>query len=139
MMPKVVILAGGPATRLYPLTHSVPKAMIEVAGKPFIAHQLELLKKNGIENVVICLGHLGEQIKGFIKEGDPFGMKVEYSFDGDKLLGTAGAINNALKLLDDVFFVIYGDSYLDAPFKAINDYSLSQDKSGLMTIMKNQM
>jgi NDP-sugar pyrophosphorylase family protein len=138
MMPKVVILAGGPATRLYPVTHTVPKVMIEVAGKPFIAHQLELLKKNGIENVVICLGYLGERIKDFIKEGDPFGIKVEYSFDGEKLLGTAGAINKALNLLDEVFFVIYGDSYLRADFKAISDYFLSHNKKGLMTVIKNQ-
>jgi NDP-sugar pyrophosphorylase family protein len=138
MMPKVVILAGGPATRLYPITHSVPKAMIEVAGKPFIAHQLELLKKNGIENVVICLGYLGERIKDFIKEGEDFGIKVEYSFDGEKLLGTGGAINKALNLLDDVFFVMYGDSYLRADFKAISDYFLSRDKKGLMTVIKNQ-
>jgi N-acetyl-alpha-D-muramate 1-phosphate uridylyltransferase len=137
-MFPVVILAGGLATRLYPVTHKVPKSMIEITGKPFIAHQLELLKKNGIEQVVICAGKFGEQIEDYIGDGKKFGLEVKYSFDGDKLLGTGGALKKALNLLENAFFVMYGDSYLDIDFKAINKYFIRFNKSGLMTVLKNE-
>jgi len=138
MMPPVVILAGGPATRLYPVTRHIPKAMLEVAGKPFIGHQLELLKERGITKIVICAGYLGEQIKHFVKDGADFGLSVNYSFDGARLLGTGGALRKALPLLDDVFFVMYGDSYLTTDFGPIVEYFFSHKKKGLMTIFRNQ-
>jgi len=137
MVPEVVILAGGPATRLYPITHEVPKAMVRVAGDPFIAHQLRLLKDNGISRVVICAGYLGEQIKDFVKDGSAFGIKTAYSFDGQKLLGTGGAVKKVLDLLGDYFFVMYGDSYLRVNFSQVSEYFSRQDKPGLMTILKN--
>jgi N-acetyl-alpha-D-muramate 1-phosphate uridylyltransferase len=136
-MIPLVILAGGLATRLYPVTHKIAKSMIEIAGKPFIAHQLELLKRNGIKKVVICAGKLGEQIEDYIGNGEKFGIEVKYSFDGDRLLGTGGAIKKAINLLENEFFVMYGDSYLDIDFKAINKYFQGFSKLGLMTIYKN--
>lgn len=137
MMPEAVILAGGPATRLYPITRKIPKAMLDVAGEPFIAHQLRLLKDNGIRRVVILAGYLGRQIKEFVKDGSAFGIKAEYSFDTDTLLGTGGAVKKALGMLGDYFFLMYGDSYLRVNFRRINEYFASQDKLGLMTIIKN--
>jgi NDP-sugar pyrophosphorylase family protein len=136
-MPEAVIIAGGPATRLYPLTHKVTKAMLKVAGKPFIAHQLELLADNGIRKAVILAGYLGGQIQDFVKNGSSFGIDVEFSFDGKKLLGTGGAIKKALSLLGENFFVMYGDSYLPVNFRKINEYFCKHDKLGLMTIIKN--
>jgi MurNAc alpha-1-phosphate uridylyltransferase len=138
MMPTVAILAGGYATRLYPVTKAIPKAMLQVAGKPFIAHQLGLLKKNGITEVVICSGYLSEQIENFIGDGEQFGLSVSFSVDGEKSLGTGGAIKKALPLLGDVFFVMYGDTYLPIDFKSINDFFLSQNKKGLMTVLHNK-
>ncbi len=138
MMPPVVILAGGPATRLYPATQHVPKAMLEVAGKPFIGHQLELLRERGVARIVICAGYLGEQIKRFVRDGADFGLSVNYSFDGARLLGTGGALKKALPLLDDVFFVMYGDSYLTTGFGPIVEYFFSHNKKGLMTVFRNQ-
>ncbi len=112
--------------------------MVEVAGQPFIAHQLNLLKRNGFKKVIICSGHLSKQIEVFVRDGKNFGLSVRFSVDGKKLLGTAGAIKKALPLLTDVFFVMYGDSYLDIDFKSIIDYFLSGDKKGLMTVLKNK-
>ena len=104
MSLPVAILAGGVATRLGPLAKGTPKALIEVAGRPFAAHQLELLKKNGIEKVVFCVGHLGDRIEAALGDGSHFGLKVQYVFDGPKLLGTGGALRQALPLLGTVFF-----------------------------------
>ena len=138
MMPTVAILVGGYATRLYPVTKTIPKAMLRVAGKPFIAHQLALLKKNGITKVVICSGYLSEQIENFIGDGKQFGLSINFSADGEKPLGTGGAIKKALPLLEDAFFVMYGDSYLTIDFKSISDLFLSQNKKGLMTVLRNK-
>lgn len=137
-MPSVAILAGGCAKRLYPITKTIPKAMVEVAGKPFIAHQLYLLKRNGFKNVIICSSHLSKQIEDFIRDRKNFGLSVRFSVDGKKLLGTAGAIKKALPLLTDVFLVMYGDSYLDIDFQSVIDYFSSHDKKGLMTVLKNK-
>jgi len=105
VMPPLALLVGGMATRLWPITKKIPKAMMEMAGKPFIAHQLALLKRQAITEVVICAGYLGEQIKDFVQNGERFGIKVSYSFDGEKLLGTGGALHKALPLLGDFFLL----------------------------------
>src|SRR5260221_2844226 len=109
ILPPVVILCGGFGTRLRPLTDHRPKSLVEVAGKPFIYHQLDLLKSQGITDVVLCIGHLGHAIQGAVALGDKFGLNVRYSHDGPKPLGTAGAIRKALPLLDYKFFVLYAD------------------------------
>ena len=137
-IPPVAILAGGLATRSYPTTKNMPKSMLVVAGKPFISHQLELLQKRGITEVVICAGYLGTQIKDFVLDGKGFGLEVKYSFDGEKLLGTGGAVKKALSKLKDPFFVIYGDSYLDIDYKRIANYFYSNKMPGLMTVLKNE-
>src|SRR3989338_7641046 len=131
MISQIVILAGGHATRLYPITQAIPKSIVSVAKRPFIAHQLMLLKKKGMQSVVICIGVLGNKIQEFIKDGSQFGLSVCYSSDGDKLLGTGGALQKALPLLDERFFVIYGDAYLDTDFKPVSDYFSSHNKNGL--------
>jgi len=133
----IVVLAGGVATRLYPVTKTIPKAMLEVAGKPFIVHQLELFKSNGVKHVVICAGYLGDQLAAYVGDGRRFGLDVQFSFDGEKLLGTAGAIKKALPLLGESFAVIYGDSYLPVGLKLIAEKFFSSGKKGLMTIFKN--
>jgi NDP-sugar pyrophosphorylase family protein len=138
MMPTVAILVGGYAKRLYPVTKTMPKAMLQVAGKPFIDHQLALLRKNGITKVLICSGYLSEQIEDFIGDGKQFGLSISFSADGEKPLGTGGAIKKALPFLEDTFFVMYGDSYLAIDFKAISDFFLSQNKKGLMTVLRNR-
>lgn len=138
MIPSVAILAGGVARRLRPVTEDICKSMVDVAGKPFIAHQLDLLKSRGAGKVVICAGYLGGQIKSFVGDGRAFGLSVDYSFDGDRLLGTGGALKKALPLLGDAFFVMYGDSYLDIELAPISEYFFSREKAGLMTVFRNE-
>ncbi|MFA5356664.1 MAG: sugar phosphate nucleotidyltransferase [Candidatus Omnitrophota bacterium] len=137
MLPEAVILSGGPATRLRPITHKVPKGMVGVAGEPFIAHQLRLLKSKGISRVLILAGYLGGQIKDFVKDGSAFGIEAHYSFDGEKLLGTGGAVKKAFGMMGDPFFLMYGDSYLDTEYKQIYEYFLKQGKPALMAVFKN--
>lgn len=134
----VVILAGGMATRLRPLTEKIPKLLVEVAGEPFFNHQLRLLKKNGLTRIVLCIGFLGEMIVAQYGNGSHWGMKIEYSFDGEKLLGTGGAIIRALPKLGEAFYVLYGDSYLPIDYQAVGRSFLQSGKLGLMTVYENR-
>jgi NDP-sugar pyrophosphorylase family protein len=133
----VAVLAGGLATRLRPITQTVPKAMVEVAGRPFVDHQLALLAHNGVRRAVFCLGHLGEQVEHHVGS-ERLGIQVQYSHDGERLLGTGGALRQALPLLGNVFWVLYGDSYLDVDYQAVLADFLSRDALGLMTVLHNQ-
>jgi NDP-sugar pyrophosphorylase family protein len=134
---SVAILAGGLATRLHPITEKIPKSLLDLNGEPFIAHQLRLLHGKGIRRAVLCVGFLGEKIREAIGDGHSFGVQVDYSFDGEKLLGTAGAIRKALPLLAPEFFVLYGDSYLVCDYRAVQEEYLAQKKLALMTVFRN--
>jgi NDP-sugar pyrophosphorylase family protein len=136
-MLTVAILAGGLGTRLRPKTESVPKALLDISGRPFIAHQLELLQQSGVRRAVLCVGYLGDMIRDCIGDGRRFGLEVDYSFDGPSLRGTAGAISHALPLLEDRFFVLYGDSYLPCDFRAVEHAFLSSSRPALMTVFRN--
>ncbi len=136
-MHSLVILAGGLATRLRPITATIPKALIEINGRPFIEWQLEYLSKQNIKNIVISVGYLGEMIKEVVGAGNSFGLNIQYSFDGDELLGTGGAVKKAIPLLSDNFFIMYGDSYLPINFSNVSDFYENTDKVALMTILKN--
>ena len=121
-----------------PVTEKVPKSMLEVGGEPFIAQQLKLLRKKDVRRVVLCVGFLGEMIREFVGDGRRFDLQVEYSFDGAELRGTAGAIKNALPLLGERFFVMYGDSYLDCDFHAVQHaFEVYSGALALMTVFKN--
>ncbi|MEW6405544.1 MAG: sugar phosphate nucleotidyltransferase, partial [Chloroflexota bacterium] len=135
----VVILAGGLAMRLRPITEQIPKALVEVGGQPFIAHQLRLLRARGIENVIVSAWYLGEMIEEFLGDGDQLGMQVQYVFDGEKALGTAGAIRKALNLLDGPFFVLNGDTYFPCDFAAIQTFYEEHSQDGLMVVNRNQL
>jgi NDP-sugar pyrophosphorylase family protein len=134
----VAILAGGLATRMHPVTQRLPKSMIEVAGRPFIEHQLERLQAENVKNVVLCVGHLGEMIEAHVGDGKRFGLSVRYSFDGEKLLGTGGALRRALPLLGQDFFVLYGDSYLEISYASVQAAYRASGKSALMTVFRNE-
>lgn len=134
----VAILSGGLATRLRPLTETIPKALIELNGQPFLAHQLRLLSSRGIERVVLCVGYRGEMIQDFVGDGARFGLHVDVVFDGPVLLGTAGAVRLAVPLLGNSFFVLYGDSYLPCDYSAVCRAFLRSGKRGLMTVFRNE-
>jgi len=137
-MPPLALLAGGLASRLGSLTARVPKSLLSVAGEPFIAHQLRFLATQNIHDVVICCGHLGEQIEAFVGDGSRFSCRVRYSSDGLFLRGTGGAIRNALPLLGPHFWVMYGDSYLTAPFAPILEAFLNSASPAMMTVFRNE-
>jgi NDP-sugar pyrophosphorylase family protein len=137
-MPAVALLAGGLATRLRPLTGQTPKAMLEVAGEPFVAHQLRLLRREGVSHVVLCVGYLGEQIADFVGDGSQFGLRVDYKPDGPRLLGTGGALRAAIDLLGDEFLVMYGDSWLDIPYAPVVEAFRDSGAPALMTVFRNE-
>jgi NDP-sugar pyrophosphorylase family protein len=134
----IAILAGGLATRLRPITQHIPKSLVPVGGRPFLAHQLELLRARGIRRVVLCVGHLGEMIQREFGDGEAYGVEVSYSFDGPVLLGTGGALKQALPLLGPKFLVLYGDSYLPIDYLAVSRAFEQSGKPGLMTVYRNE-
>jgi len=134
---QVAILAGGLATRLRPLTEMIPKSLLEIDGKPFLEYQLDFLRRGGVEDVVLCVGYQGKKIEDYFGDGRRFGVNVRYSYENRELLGTAGALKNAERLLDDKFFVMYGDSYLFLDFSAVMNYFDGFQKLGLMVVYRN--
>lgn len=138
MMPPVAIPAGGLATRLRPLTEKIPKALVDIAGEPFIVRQLKLLKRNGIGRVVVCVGYRGEMIREAVGDGHKLGLRVDYSSDWPDLLGTGGALKKARRRLGGEFFVLYGDSYLDCDYHAVLEAFKKCGKPALMTVFRNE-
>ncbi len=135
---SVAILAGGLATRLRPVTEKIPKSLIEINGEPFLAHQLRLLHSRGVRRAVLCLGYLGEMVRDYAGTGERFGVELEYSFDGPVLRGTGGAIHQALPLLGETFFVLYGDSYLPCDYARVQQAFEHGGKAALMTVYRNE-
>ena len=134
---QIVVLCGGKATRLYPLTKKIPKSMIRFEGKPFLEQQLDLLKKNRIFDIVLCVGYKAEQIKKYFGDGKNFGVEIKYSSDKKKLLGTGGALKKAENLLEDSFLVMWGDSYLPFNFQKAIKFFKKSNKPGMMIVFKN--
>jgi NDP-sugar pyrophosphorylase family protein len=137
-MFPVAILAGGLATRLRPISESIPKSMIEINNKPFIDWQLSLLSRRGITKVILCLSYKSQSIQKYVGDGSKFNLNVEYSFDGADQLGTGGAIKNALDLLGDKFMVLYGDSFLELDYLQAQKSFETCGKSAMMTIYENK-
>jgi NDP-sugar pyrophosphorylase family protein len=138
MSLPVAILAGGLATRLHPVTESVPKSLIEVAGRPFVLHQLDLLGHHGLGDVLLLVGHLGDRIRDVVGDGSRWGARVRYVFDGPRPLGTGGALRAALPHLGDPFFVLYGDSYLECDYTAIAGAFRAAGTLALMAVCRNE-
>ena len=134
---QLVLLAGGLATRLRPITEQMPKSMVSVCDKPFLQHQIEWAGTLGVRNIVLCLGHLGEQIVSYFGDGADLGVELRYSWDGGQLLGTGGALKRAEALLDKDFLVLYGDSYLPVDYSEIMQSFRQSGKQGLMVVYQN--
>lgn len=135
---QAVILAGGLATRLRPLTETVPKSMLLVAGKPFLEHQIALLRKSAVYNVVLCVGYLSEMIQNYFGDGSRFGVTITYSRETETLLGTAGALRNAAPFLKEDFLVTYGDSYLMLDYHHVMRVFRSSGMPGMMVVYRNE-
>jgi NDP-sugar pyrophosphorylase family protein len=135
---QCVILAGGRGTRLGELTEAVPKALVDVAGRPFLAYQLELLRAAGVREIVLCVGYLGSLVERAIGDGSKLGLSIRYAYDGDVPLGTAGAVRNALPLLGESFLVTYGDTLLSVDYAAVVAAHASSGLPALMTVLENE-
>jgi NDP-sugar pyrophosphorylase family protein len=135
-LPAVCILAGGRGTRLGARARDIPKPLLEVAGEPFLIHQLRLLAAYAVKEVVICVGHRGEMIESRIGAGR-FGVRIAYSYDGPELCGTLGAIRRALPLLPERFLVLYGDTYLRLDYRAAERTWRESGLPALMVVLRN--
>jgi NDP-sugar pyrophosphorylase family protein len=133
----VCILAGGRGTRLGARSRAEPKPLVEVAGEPFLIHQLRLLAEHHVREVVICVGHLGEMIESRIGVMR-FGIRIAYSHDGPGLDGTLGAIRRALALLPERFLVLYGDTYLSVDYRAASRAWHESGLEALMVVLRNE-
>jgi N-acetyl-alpha-D-muramate 1-phosphate uridylyltransferase len=137
-LSPVCILAGGRGSRLGVAVAATPKPLLSVAGRPFLFHQLDLLKHHGAERVVLCIGYLGDQIRDAIGDGSTFGLDVRYSEDGPAPIGTAGAIRKAAPLLGERFLVLYGDTYLRIDYGDVDQAAIRSGMPALMTVLRNE-
>jgi N-acetyl-alpha-D-muramate 1-phosphate uridylyltransferase len=136
---QAVILAGGLATRLGDLASTTPKSLLPVGGRPFLAWQLERLRTSGFADVLLCIGHLGSQIREFAGDGSAFGLQIRYAEDGPVPLGTAGALRAAVAELAPTFLVTYGDSYLPFDYSSpLRDLEAHPDALGTMSVFHNE-
>jgi len=133
---QIVILAGGLATRLGKLSLNTPKSMITIEGKPFLEYQIDLLKDQGINEIILCVSHLGEKIKSYFGNGENFRVHISYSLEKNPL-GTGGALKNAQKLLSDEFMMLYGDSYLPIDYNYVINAFRDFGTLGTMVVYKN--
>jgi N-acetyl-alpha-D-muramate 1-phosphate uridylyltransferase len=136
MLPTICVLAGGLGQRLGERTARTPKPLLEVAGEPFLFHQLRLLAEHGAARVVLCVGYLGEIIEDRVGQ-QRYGIAIDYSYDSPQLDGTLGAIRRALPLLGDRFLVLYGDTYLRLDYRAAVAGWIDNDAPALMTVLRN--
>ena len=136
---QVVILAGGLGTRLMSVAPNTPKALVPVAGRPFIEHQFELLKRNGLTRVLLCVGHFANLVEAHVGDGSRFGVSVQYSYeDPGMLLGTGGALINAIELLEESFLTMYGDSYLPTDYRAVVQAFAKRSAKAMMCVFRNE-
>ena len=134
---QAVILAGGLATRLRPMTAHIPKSLVQIHNKPFLQYQLDRLRDEGVTDIILCVGYLGDQIVEYFGDGHKYGVNITYSCDGDRLLGTAGALKKAEEFLCEEFFMTYGDSYLFIDYQTVMSWFKQFSKQGLMLVYKN--
>jgi NDP-sugar pyrophosphorylase family protein len=137
-LPTLAILAGGLATRLRPITATIPKSLVEVNGEPFLAHQLRLAYAQGFRRVVLLIGHLGEQIERFAGDGSLFGLAVQYARDGESLRGAGGALRAACGRFGEHVVTLYGDSYLDIEVEPVWAAYRASGADALMTVLHNR-
>ena len=136
---QAVILAGGLGTRLRPLTYDIPKPLIPVGGRPFLHYLLDMLAENGIADIVLCVGHLGDKVVESVHDGQRFGCRIKYSFEKE-LLGTGGAIKNAENVLDDEFIVLNGDTCHPIDYRDLVKFwhDRKEGHEGLIVLYENR-
>ena len=139
MMKPIIVLAGGLGSRLGSLTADVPKALVNINGRPFIDWQLNLLKQAGYKDVLLCVGHKAQQIMEYVGNGKKFSLKIHYSHDGVAPLGTGGAVINGIRKIGGDCAVIYGDSFLPIDFGLVEHVFQNTSMSALMTVIRKEL
>jgi len=119
---------------MQPLTETIPKCLIDVHGKPLIEHQLDIFKTQGFTNFVFCVAHLAEKVKAYFGNGDKWGLNIQYSQDGEQLVGTAGAVKRAIRLLPETFLVCYGDTISRQNFHDLVDFHFAQQAHATISL-----
>lgn len=137
-LPPICLLAGGLGTRLGDAAKGRPKALVEVAGEPFLHHQLRHLRRQGAQRIVLCIGFRGELIEEAIGDGSAFGVEVRYSHDGPEPIGTGGAVRKALPLLGEEFLVTFADTYLPDDHRAAVRAFRASGRPALMCVLHNE-
>lgn len=127
-----VILAGGKGTRLAEVAPDIPKPLVPVLGRPVLEYQIDSLRRSGVTDVTLVVGHLGQQIKDHFRNGRYFGLRISY-FAEDSPLGTAGALTWLRDQLPDQFGVLYGDLMLDMDFGRL--FAFHGQRQGLCTLV----
>jgi NDP-sugar pyrophosphorylase family protein len=112
--------------------------MAPVHGRPFLEYELELLKSSGVDDVVLCIGHLGAKVMEHFGDGEAFGVRIGYSHDGKEPLGPIGALKLAEPLLEDAFLVTYGDAYLRLDYRGLMAALRASGKLGVMAVYRNE-
>jgi NDP-sugar pyrophosphorylase family protein len=139
MLPCLV-LGGGLGTRMRPATDAVPKPLLPVGGEPFAVHQLRWLAAGGVSDVVYSIGHLGHLLRDELSGRTDLGCSLRFVDEGSCLLGTGGAVRLAVDrepILEDAFFVLYGDSFLDIDLRAVAAAFDGTGAAALMTVFAN--
>lgn len=135
-----IILAGGLATRMRPLTSDRPKSLLPVAGTPFLDRQLAWLRSEGVERVVLSTGHLGDMVRAHVRRHGSYGIVVDIVDDGASLLGTGGAVRRVIDagLVGEAFFVLNGDSFLTVHLTEVQRYFEDAGQPAVMTVLRNR-
>jgi NDP-sugar pyrophosphorylase family protein len=128
---KAMLLAAGRGTRLRPMTETVSKCMIEIAGKPILEHNVARLRRFGVTDIVINLHYMPEAVMNHFGDGSRFGARIRYSHEPE-LLGTAGAVKNVAAFFDAPFFVWYGDNLSTCRLDRLREFHKA--KGGIATI-----
>ncbi len=131
---QAVIMAGGKGTRLATVTKNIPKPMVPIEGKPLLEYQIENLKENGVRNIVLIVGHLGDVIRDHFGDGSAFGVEISY-FVEETPLGTAGALAKIKDRLEDSFFLVFGDLFININYDRF--LSFHQEKGALISLFSH--
>jgi NDP-sugar pyrophosphorylase family protein len=136
---QAVVLAGGLGTRLGELTRDMPKVMLPFNDRPFLYYIIRLLKEQGIKDIVMCTGYLGEQIQNFLGNGRGLGLNIKYSEESGELLGTGGALKQAQDMLGGYFLVLNGDTFLPIDYREVEKEYLRLGRKALMVVYNNEV
>ncbi|MEL6354358.1 MAG: mannose-1-phosphate guanyltransferase [Cyanobacteria bacterium J06627_28] len=133
---RAVLMAGGSGTRLRPLTCDLPKPMVPVLNRPIAEHIVNLLKRNGINEIIATLFYLPDVMRDYFQDGKDFGVQMTYAVEEDQPLGTAGCVKNVSELLDETFVVISGDSITDFDLKKAIDFHKEKGSKATLVLTR---